>query len=86
MCTKHDVPVTTKIYNHPKFISHLLHQAPISCGSRFHAGGPDSSGIIWIKDSRNFMEPENEVATHRPQSHFSSSVSISSTASMTRLW
>ncbi|KAH3736407.1 hypothetical protein DPMN_042970 [Dreissena polymorpha] len=44
---------------------------PISCGSRFHAGGPDSSGIIWIKDSRNFMEPENEVATGDPQASIS---------------
>ncbi|KAH3882757.1 hypothetical protein DPMN_006702 [Dreissena polymorpha] len=44
---------------------------PISCGSRFHAGGPGSSGIIWIKDYRNFMECEYEVATGDPQASIS---------------
>ncbi|WAR03588.1 NAS13-like protein [Mya arenaria] len=36
---------------------------PIKCGTKLHAGGPGSSGVIWVRDYKNFMECEYQIAT-----------------------
>ncbi|KAL4224243.1 hypothetical protein ACF0H5_017696 [Mactra antiquata] len=40
--------------------------APIKCGTRFYAGRPGSSGLIWMRDYENFMECEYEISTGDP--------------------
>ena len=40
-----------------------LFPAPIKCGSRYHAGGPGTSGVIWMRDYENFMDCEYEIET-----------------------
>lgn len=49
------------------FAKYLLYlSVPIKCGSRNHAGGPGSSGIIWMREYENFMECEYEIAAGDP--------------------
>jgi len=44
---------------------------PLKCGTRMHAGGAGSSGIIWVRDYDNFMECEYEIATGDPMASIS---------------